>query len=533
MNLLIVDDEAYVIDSIMARLNREALSIENIYTAFSVKEAQMIMEMEEVHVIISDIVMPQENGFDLIEWVRRYRDGVSVIFLTSYAEFDYARKAIVLDSVDYLLKPIDYEKLEKALELARSRYLSAQKLEDFIAKSDQWEKRSSVLVRDFWKNLVRGEITGESLPSSMEKYHVDYTDQHFWVLYLSIFSGQMEEVKVDKWHLCYELEKTAKELSEGSVLQLETVIPLEKRSYMLIGKSQSGEGMQECRVTDWKSLYKRLVDVFRQKVKVDVWCGAFEIDGCDTMQEKIRELLEMRDNSLSIRNKVLYLQEFTRPKSTYSHTNHEFWETLLEEGRDEELIGHMKQYLMEVDEQEMVTRKFLDAFQIDVVQMVYSWLSTKEIKAYLLFSDPAIQQKMPSLPAGMQGTIQYISILIQEAIRYVTYMNRTDSVTDRIRSYIDTHYQEEIRRETLAEMVYLHTDYMSRIFKKEVGMSISSYLLGKRVEEAKKLLSGTCLPINAVSINVGYSNFSYFTKMFKENTGYSPLEYRRVFSQNK
>lgn len=55
----------------------------------------------------------------------------------------------------------------------------------------------------------------------------------------------------------------------------------------------------------------------------------------------------------------------------------------------------------------------------------------------------------------------------------------------------------------------------------------------KRVEEAKNMLTRSSLPINTVSIYVGYSNFSYFTKMFRENTGFSPLEYRRKFKINQ
>lgn len=74
---------------------------------------------------------------------------------------------------------------------------------------------------------------------------------------------------------------------------------------------------------------------------------------------------------------------------------------------------------------------------------------------------------------------------------------------------------------------------MSRIFKKEAGISISAYLMQKRVEEAKNMLTRSSLPINTVSIYVGYSNFSYFTKMFRENTGFSPLEYRRKFKINQ
>ena len=54
--------------------------------------------------------MPAATGFDLVQWVREQNFRIQVIFLTSYAEFDYARRAIQLESVEYLLKPIDFEK---------------------------------------------------------------------------------------------------------------------------------------------------------------------------------------------------------------------------------------------------------------------------------------------------------------------------------------------------------------------------------------------------------------------------------------
>ena len=131
----------------------------------------------------------------------------------------------------------------------------------------------------------------------------------------------------------------------------------------------------------------------------------------------------------------------------------------------------------------------------------------------------------------MRSAEEFACNLILRAIQYEKYIHKTGSVVEQIRQYIDVHYKEEIRRDSLAELVYLNTDYISRIFKKEMGISISSYILKKRVEEAKKLLAQSNLPINTVSIYVGYSNFSYFTKMFKENTGYSPLDYRRKFRQ--
>lgn len=96
-----------------------------------------------------------------------------------------------------------------------------------------------------------------------------------------------------------------------------------------------------------------------------------------------------------------------------------------------------------------------------------------------------------------------------------------------IRDYLDANYRSEVTRNDLAELVYLNPDYISRLFKKGTGISISSYLVGKRLDLAKGLLESTDLPVNAISHQVGYDNYSYFCRMFKENTGCTPNEYRK------
>ena len=111
MKLLLVDDEEYVIESIKRNLDLTETGVSEVCTAFSVQQAKNIMGMVDIDIVISDIVMPGGTGFDFVEWVRKEELKVQVIFLTSYAEFDYARRAIQLNSVDYLLKPIDFEKL--------------------------------------------------------------------------------------------------------------------------------------------------------------------------------------------------------------------------------------------------------------------------------------------------------------------------------------------------------------------------------------------------------------------------------------
>ena len=82
-------------------------------------------------------------------------------------------------------------------------------------------------------------------------------------------------------------------------------------------------------------------------------------------------------------------------------------------------------------------------------------------------------------------------------------------------------------RTTLADMVYLSADHLARVFKKETGETLVKYITDKRIHAAKELLSDTKTPISQVASEVGYDNYSYFTKIFKEKTGVSPGDYRK------
>ena len=197
----------------------------------------------------------------------------------------------------------------------------------------------------------------------------------------------------------------------------------------------------------------------------------------------------------------------------------------------EELLEQLQKYLDRTEREGMITRELLVALRTDLTQVVYAWLSEREIKAYALFADADMENLHRNSLYGREEMMEYAGVLVRKAVQYRQYINKSDSVTSQVCAYIDAHYREEIHREELGELVFLNTDYLSRIFKKEKGISISNYIIQKRVEEAKKLLTQSTLPINTVSLYVGYSNFSYFTKMFKDNTGYAPLEYRRSFSE--
>jgi AraC-like DNA-binding protein len=99
--------------------------------------------------------------------------------------------------------------------------------------------------------------------------------------------------------------------------------------------------------------------------------------------------------------------------------------------------------------------------------------------------------------------------------------------------YIQTHFpQGEIHIKELADVANLSTQYFIRLFKRRMGVSPIRYINQKRVEEAKRLLSRTDLPLKEIIDKVGLNDVYYLSRLFKEHTGFSPTVYRRLFSSS-
>lgn len=147
MNLLIVDDEYYIVQGIMKSINREKLGIDEIFMAYSAEQAKKIMERESIQLLLTDIEMPQESGLSFIQWVQENGYRVVPIILTGHQRFDYAHKAIMMHCFSYILKPVNKtileEQLRKAMESipgdeseaeAVPSILTSEETDDFVRK---------------------------------------------------------------------------------------------------------------------------------------------------------------------------------------------------------------------------------------------------------------------------------------------------------------------------------------------------------------------------------------------------------------
>lgn len=99
-----------------------------------------------------------------------------------------------------------------------------------------------------------------------------------------------------------------------------------------------------------------------------------------------------------------------------------------------------------------------------------------------------------------------------------------------IKQYIDEHWDQNLSLQMLAQMVYLHPDYVSKLFKQDYGINITKYINSVRVEHAKDLLISTDKKSQEIALSVGFESAIYFGRVFKQETGHTPMEFRQLYA---
>ncbi len=102
------------------------------------------------------------------------------------------------------------------------------------------------------------------------------------------------------------------------------------------------------------------------------------------------------------------------------------------------------------------------------------------------------------------------------------------SIVNKIEEIVRQNLDKPITCEEIAKQVFLNSEYLSRMFRKKTGKKLSSYITEQKMEEAKRQLKTTDKPVSVISMELGYGNFSHFSKCFRKICGVSPQEYRET-----
>lgn len=530
MNLLMVDDDAHVLESVKKKIDWESLKIQRIFSAAHVEGAKEILEIYPVDILLCDIEMPLETGLDLLTWVREKRLDIQVMMLTSYAEFQYAQKALSLECLEYFLKPVDYDKLTAGLKRAVQKVRENRK-QGLTEKIRLYGENSREYMQlYFWNRMVSGAVlpVKDEIEREIRMQHLPYTSQDYVTacivkLIVGGKEGDWEAENRVEWqdevgraffeaYDCWGDERGA---------AVEAVVPLGKNMWAAVLSRVMGDERPGSVLGERLLTYGEQITGGKGICSLGDWCRM------EDFYELVKELQELVRIDGCQTGRVICQWEHEKQEAPYCIPEIENWDNLLQEGKIECLKERVKLYLKRQQVGHTISRQMLKQFRLDMTQMIFSYLSQCGIQAHIVFHNARNDKLYRSAVNSGEEMWNYIEYLLDHSMAYKALSDRPQGAIEQVREYIDAHYNEELPRDELAAMIYLNPDYLSRRFKEEKGISISNYIIKRRVDKAKELLRESSMPINAVAMEVGYDNFAYFAKVFRSKTEMSPNEYRK------
>lgn len=524
MNLLLVDDEYYSVEGLRTSIEALQLGFEHIYCAYNMQQAQEFFQSYSVDIMISDIEMPKGSGLDLLKWVRGCGYNTVTIFLTSHANFNYASNAIKLQSIDYLLKPIDNNQLHNCLELAINKVKQMEIQEDYKEKSKYWDNSKQKLEEQFWSDLCMQIIPPQinQISKELKQSHLPQAllSQCFYIALLEAYIKN----ETDRWEI--NLYEYAIKNVTFEVLGNLNITPYmarvnEKQYLLILRKDNSFDRQKYLKVCNQilRGLTSSLPGLFRLYISNDT-----SLVDCSTYFKKLSNFAY---SNICEHSKVF---DTTQPVAEKYYTNTAFlneWSNMLMQNKVTEVKEQALQFITNLQKSHIASRSDLVRFKHDFLQVIYSILEKNGEAANRLFDDNTSELIFDEACNSIDSMKTWISHVVDVFHNCLTAIIPADSSIQIVKKHIREHLNDDLNRKKLAALVYLSPDYLSHIFSERTGESLTTFILNERIKKAKELLLLSQNSIRDIALTSGFPNISYFSRQFKTLTGKTPQEFRK------
>lgn len=497
MKILIVDDEPIILNG-LRRLIGEWEGYHVIGCADDGETALEWLQNSEVlpDLILTDIFMQYIDGLDLIEQVNQHYPGIKCVILSGHGEFHLAQKAIDLKVSRYITKPVDPSELFSFLESIRAELQTEQEHRLDLLKREQFAADATLYVRDkLLSDLLEGRLLSEEELSDFVGCFPFSIDQSFIPGVIRVFESEMG-------------------LPQRSILLQSVAV---KQLFL------------ETFLTDFKGF------VMIKDTKTVVFGIQLEPDD----RNEIADFPDLVENVLGIQAAMAMGQKAEGLLALPSTIS----------GLYEKLESRKAESFVYPIEQERKLRLALRLGQQKVIMQAAS-----EFMDHLVNENPDIE----SILQGLYKMMESISSLFKEmgmsipsypplsqvpaataiermekwleACMNQQQMRKSQDTVDAIEKvtmYMQEHYGDtSLSLQQLADMVSLHPNHFTQLFRKNTGLSCMQFLAQLRMEKAKELLHQTDLKISEIAERVGYENPLYFSSYFKKWVGLNPSEYK-------
>ena len=520
VQLLIVDDEIHSADGVKQAIDWETIGVDAVFTAYSMAQAQKVMLNEDIHIIISDVEMPRGSGFDLLHWIIESSYNPVIIMLTSYATFDYAKKAIEFQCLDYLLKPVSAGALLEVAKRAVNVVLDERKKRFNDQLAQYWNANERHRVRHFWREIIEQKHFPDSreIMAQAKEQHIIFDERN---LYLPILYKIHPSDDGISW------VSSAEELK----LRLYTQVFNDEDQVVLVYNDLFILAIAGY-CTDFAAYYDKFRSGSREfitkasqelKINISVYMGEFKESGAVAVQYV--KLLKIDRDNVAERSGIYSCTEDSG-KVRYERPDIEKWVKDFSDGHYDATVAGIENYIDELARERRLNQDILTQFLQDFMQAFYIAVGAYEIQAHLLFEDETSVDLYQRACTSIKDFKLWIRHIVDKASSFIGIVSDTKSVILHIKRYIKNNLSEELNRNKIAGEACMSPDYVSRIFRQETGIQLTEYITNMRMEEARRLLISTSLPIGEIAYKVGYYNIAYFSRVFRIRNRRTPAEYR-------
>ncbi|NIK70359.1 helix-turn-helix domain-containing protein [Paenibacillus sp. BK720] len=526
--MLVVDDEKFAVDGICECNDWSTLGIEAVFTANHADAARTILKEHRIDILVCDIEMPDEDGLSLVRWVKEHSPHTESLFLTCHSEFAYAKQAVNLGSFDYLLKPVDGEELVQAVSLmlqaVREKEESIQHHAGYRKYAELWRKQQPLLAERFWQDLLsRRQLSfGDFLERGLRDAQIELeAEGRVMPILISIEEWHKSLDARDQEIMEYAVKKAAGELflsgCAGDVIT-------DRGGVMFAMVYTAGAARS---AGSWVETGRRFIEVCRTYFYCQITCyiGKFvslqEVSGlCEGLKDRERH------NVKESQSVIVYVPQggAAAPLLVPDSINVTEWTSYMLNRERDKVISLINRSVDKLEARQ-IHQNQLETYHLDTLQVVYGFMHVKGIGPSQVPNFPLwASAQIRSLTQYRHWAANIVSAVMDAAFTAL----ESDSVVQKSIQYMKENVEEDISREDVAAHVGLNPAYLSRLFKKETGQNLIDYLIETKMVRAKYLLDATGMTVSAIAQQVGYSNFSHFTKMFKKQYGVNPQEYRNV-----
>ena len=468
--LFLVDDEIWVIRGLMKMIPWEELGFEIVYTTTDSISALEKIALLKPDAVITDIRMASLNGLELLEQsLHMGKERPEFILISAYEEFEYAHKALKLGAFDYLIKPLKKAELVQVLEKLKSaldqkKGGKSRELEELLL-----EYHSEICAKEIWStDFQDGKF--QIFCCARNYFHLNRV--------IDVFKEQLESSVIflqDKNFLYYLCAVKEQDLA-GFYYKMEKA---------------ANEDMAFLGVSELLSAKDPIYTYVQQ-----------------AQNSSLQFLLETPD----ILNFYDKQKRLSKKDSVYHMLRTEL---SLEKG--ESILSFLKGILDWICKNHYTVQDL-----IGIGNYICINLNSQEIDYFQQFG----LESMTVFMEKYKNAEDYVHDL-EDGVRQV-FSEIRDSGADAedIRRYVDMHYTEQISTGDVAQYFHMDQNYISRVFKKKFNKNIKDYITEKKMEKAKWLLENTDLKIYEVSDASGYTDYFYFTRVFRKLTGITPTEWR-------